>query len=476
MFPRTRHRYQLSELVSLLGNLRNGDGTPPIVEVRTVAARGGNEQWFNLGTTVRLIHERDWNPAPTTIGMDGVLLLSQTTPAERISSVEDLCGLITQWRKEVGTGHNFPFQQDVSITHYSARNRWIQTPGWVCDLYEQDPDRGNYSGPSGPFLYSPHNIFAESIEALAVEWLRLPGETSQSSLRHSYQVIVPDHRGQIDDIHVAEDSITVSIHTGSSQDVGPLFCASKVVVSGEISRLVKKVEDGSATFDFPDSATEVAFWLLTAEGEWLDHYSENQFSTAPSFSALAQPRLEDDPAFTQLQDALASGETNQIEFKPYIKITRGNDKAEEILKAVIAFSNSGGGVLYIGINDDVEPIGVDPAIKKDYAGECHGSDTEMEQAYVRDLRKLISEGVDPNPVFTPEWTSFAHHRILKIHVRRGANRPYALASSGDIFVRTGANNRKLRQADYPRYFSEAQAPSRLDWGGNPLGRRGKTPY
>lgn len=459
MFPRTRHKFSLSELASLLAHSLNGGKAKFVVEARTVAAHSEDQVWYNVGTTVRLLPRQDWVPAPRRIDLDRVLLLASAIPSEAISSVDDLCNFISGWRREVGNPDVFPFQRQLSFTHYPARNRWMQWPGWVFELYEQGQERLSHGGPSGPFLHSHHDIFAESIEALVADWLKVEEDTSGSTLRHTYHVIVPDLRAHIADIRVDAETITIS--TESLPNVDPLFCASRIQSSEGVARRVQKVEDGRASFAFPNSTTDLSFWLLNEEGEWFDRYAENGFSQNPHFGVLTQPREESDPSFTELKAALMSGEDNQNEFKPYIEISKGSDKAQQILKTAAAFANTHGGTLYIGVSDELEPVGVYPSIKRDYGSQCKGDNSEMERAYVRDIRKLISEGVDPNPVLTFEWVSFAQHRILTIHVVRGLSKPYILASSGDIYVRTGGNNRKLRQSDYPLYFQQPQPPSGL---------------
>lgn len=461
MFPRTRHRYQLSELLPLIRHCPDGVPNTHIVEVRSVIALSDSEEWYNLGTILRLSRTRDWNAKPRRIDLDRVLLLSWATDPEHLGTVDELCAFLTSWRREINDGKAFAFQEHLNFHHYAARNRWMDGPGWVFDLYERDPERGSYSGPSGPFLHSHHDIFAESIEALATEWLGLTEETNQSTLRHNYYVIVPDQRGSIENIRVEDESILLSVD--ASPNGGPLFCALRTVSSGRVERQVRSLENATAVFRFPSSTTDVEFWLLTQDGEWLDRYSENALSSTPSyFGVLSQPPTEIDPSFVDLKRALDSGETSQTEFKEFIKISRGNDKAAEILKTAAAFANSEGGALYIGINDNVEPVGVDPAMKKEYGSECNGDISAMEHAYVRDIRKLIAEGVDPAPVLTTEWVSFTHFRILRIDVPKGPSKPYTLASTGEIFVRRGANNKTLRQADYPHFFG-SQSSTENAW-------------
>lgn len=53
----------------------------------------------------------------------------------------------------------------------------------------------------------------------------------------------------------------------------------------------------------------------------------------------------------QMAQDLAGGETRQVEFKRWMDITKG-DGAQKIARSISALSNSGGGRLYFGVDDD----------------------------------------------------------------------------------------------------------------------------
>lgn len=101
---------------------------------------------------------------------------------------------------------------------------------------------------------------------------------------------------------------------------------------------------------------------------------------------------------------------------------------DDIKKEIIAFANCEGGILYIGIDDDGEVIGVDNA-----------DETMLKISnMVRDTIK-------------PDVTMFLHYdlmeeqgkKIVTVNVQRGTNRPYYLAAKGlrpeGIYVRQGTS-------------------------------------
>ncbi len=100
---------------------------------------------------------------------------------------------------------------------------------------------------------------------------------------------------------------------------------------------------------------------------------------------------------------------------------------EDIKKALIAFANSDGGVIYIGIDDDGSVIGVNDV------------DTAMLQ-----VSNIIRDAIKPDLTMFCDITAelMKEKQIIKITVNRGTARPYYLAAKGirpeGIYIRQGA--------------------------------------
>lgn len=102
---------------------------------------------------------------------------------------------------------------------------------------------------------------------------------------------------------------------------------------------------------------------------------------------------------------------------------------EDIKKEVIAFANSGGGTLYIGIRDDGEFIGVEK------------TNEEMLK-----ISNMIRDSIKP------DVTMFVHYdteeqdgkKIIVINVQRGTERPYYIAKKGlrpeGVYIRQGTSS------------------------------------
>ncbi len=111
-------------------------------------------------------------------------------------------------------------------------------------------------------------------------------------------------------------------------------------------------------------------------------------------------------------------ETENIEFK--VKAT------DEIYKEVIAFANTDGGTIYVGIEDDGTVVGLD----------------NVDEEYTR-----IINGI--RDAIVPDVTMFVHftiqnNKVVRITVQEGTNKPYYLRAKGlkpnGVYVRQGVSS------------------------------------
>ncbi|MBN2596332.1 MAG: putative DNA binding domain-containing protein [Marinifilaceae bacterium] len=124
-----------------------------------------------------------------------------------------------------------------------------------------------------------------------------------------------------------------------------------------------------------------------------------------------------------LIDNIKKGESKTLEFKEVLP------KSEGIAKTVIAFSNTSGGKLIIGVNDKREIIGID--------------DTELFDMQDR-IASIISDNCSPG--INPELYSvnIQNRLVLVVEVARGNLKPYFLKNQGKAdgtYIRLGATNR-----------------------------------
>lgn len=111
-------------------------------------------------------------------------------------------------------------------------------------------------------------------------------------------------------------------------------------------------------------------------------------------------------------------ETENIEFK--LQFT------EEIYKEVIAFANTDGGIIYVGIDNDGNVIGL----------------ADVDKEYTR-ITNGIRDAIMPDVTVCVKFT-VQENKVVRITVSEGTNKPYYLKSKGlkpnGVFVRQGASS------------------------------------
>ena len=111
-------------------------------------------------------------------------------------------------------------------------------------------------------------------------------------------------------------------------------------------------------------------------------------------------------------------ETENIEFKSRL--------TDDLYKEIIAFANTDGGIVYVGIDNDGNVLGL----------------TNVDEEYTR-----ITNGI--RDAILPDVTMFVHYtiqenKVVRITVSEGSNKPYYLKSKGlkpsGVYVRQGASS------------------------------------
>ena len=111
-------------------------------------------------------------------------------------------------------------------------------------------------------------------------------------------------------------------------------------------------------------------------------------------------------------------ESENVEFKSVF--------TADLYKEVIAFANSGGGVIYIGVDDSGNEIGV-AAVDETYTKITNG----------------IRDAISPDVTVFCKYT-LNENNVITIKISEGARKPYYLKSKGikpsGVYVRQGASS------------------------------------
>lgn len=124
----------------------------------------------------------------------------------------------------------------------------------------------------------------------------------------------------------------------------------------------------------------------------------------------------------ELLNIVAGGETSQIQFKENVT------NAVSIAQEMVAFSNSKGGILLIGI--------------KDKTGEISGLAFDDIQRINNLLTTAANEHVKSAIIIETESVDLNGKKVLVVRIPEGSDKPY-MDKDGLVFVKNGADKRKV---------------------------------
>ncbi|MBU1018214.1 putative DNA binding domain-containing protein [Patescibacteria group bacterium] len=125
-------------------------------------------------------------------------------------------------------------------------------------------------------------------------------------------------------------------------------------------------------------------------------------------------------------------ETENIEFKESL-----NEK-QEAGKDLVAFANKSGGVIYFGVKNNGDIIGL----------------TGVSEKTLRDLAQLYTDNTEPKLYAEIALETIEGKPVIKVGVKKSGT-PYH-TFKGVSYIRVGSSNRKMDQAEYTKRLVEFQ--------------------
>jgi hypothetical protein len=180
---------------------------------------------------------------------------------------------------------------------------------------------------------------------------------------------------------------------------------------------VKIGDDWKCLVPFPRDAQRAFIALTDASGRAgiIDHRDY-------SFDAWSKSVLDYVADPEELEFRVSGGEDETTEFKFDIEV----GKEKEFLESVTSFSNTLGGWILVGVNDN---------------GNVAGLASDKAQKLEDRIHELIRLWVEPKPTFAPKRLRTRDKLVLAVIVVKGQNAPYNYRDHG-VYVRAGSTDRK----------------------------------
>lgn len=240
-----------------------------------------------------------------------------------------------------------------------------------------------------------------------------------------FRVLMPDTRARIKRANwVGGTLMLLNERNTASEDVE----LQGVIVERRKSTLLNSGPvEPEVTWEVPSDADVIEVYLIHRDGTLLSH---RRLTRGEHYSA----RPGDFVLREIAEEELRLGEGELVEYKSFI--APKNEKEKELIQTIVAFSNTFGGRVYIGVKDDGTPQGETELRKVGQAAEEHAL-----AIIVKRIENLVRETIKPVPNVTVSPIAVAGSPVVVVDVLAGEDAPYSTFEH-DVFIRKGASNRK----------------------------------
>jgi ATP-dependent DNA helicase RecG len=131
---------------------------------------------------------------------------------------------------------------------------------------------------------------------------------------------------------------------------------------------------------------------------------------------------------------ISKGENLTIEFKEKYN----TNKREEFLETIIAFANTNGGTLFLGINDNGEVVGTNTM------RNCENTITDWIDKYC--IPPIKAEIIEE---------TLNDQKIIIVKINEGDNKPYCLLDTNNrhlFYVRRGSTDRLMKREEIEEIY------------------------
>ena len=313
---------------------------------------------------------------------------------------------------------------------FSSYNPGFKSPDWVRDVGELSTPVGSHRHfqwptkvfaiydknqnvplPEGPIVRRDMPLIVDSNNTVD-KWTGVAYGSVAN--QNSLVVFLPDYRARIAKIAFGDYDATVELET--HQFKLDRIVAKAAVEAGMETKVL--AEKNRYLVPYERLPREFFFFLIdSSTGDTLDWARVYlNWSNLP-------PEIEFKSSRKRIEQMIDGGETDTMEFK--------SESSDGFLfiQSVVAFANTRGGTILLGVEDDTSICGTDPEKEK------------------QRVEEWVETKCDPPIQLKFETIEIDGKKILSVQVPEGTNKPYQHRSNGVFYVRRGATDRPMRRSE-----------------------------
>jgi hypothetical protein len=237
-----------------------------------------------------------------------------------------------------------------------------------------------------------------------------------------FLTIVPDTRARFASGRWRSGRLELSIETG----VNPCELELQIIRLGSSARSSRHIVTADPLeLDLPEEATALELYLVHRCGDLIARRTLH--ARYRTFGMME----DDQPEATNYALELQGGENERREFKPFMMPK--HEKEFDVVKTVVAFANTEGGTLFVGVDDEGTPQG------QAAANRCFRKSGDPVKDQMQMLKKLVIENTKPVPGVLYTVAEINGHPVIVMEVSKTER--ICAAQDNRVFVRRGATSR-----------------------------------
>ncbi|MCG5078300.1 helix-turn-helix domain-containing protein [Paraburkholderia tagetis] len=294
-------------------------------------------------------------------------------------------------------------------------------------------------------LLSPDQPYYPDIEDAARDWLPFTVYHGNNDGRNDQiSFLLPETRAFVSDAKFVDDGTLEIVVAGTLVEHVSLIAKGAYWEGKAIHHFDARIEDGACRVAVPAHIDRLDYYIIDQDGTLFDFHREERFSSI-SFGRKTLG-LKKQPLSDQIRTALHQGEGQRIEFKPFadpdqsLGSSTHKTKLREIVTTVVSFANTQGGHIYIGVDDDCNPVGVNQQLAQWAKAPANGVSVDR---YLGALKSKIKDLVQGEVELQLSYSYIDEALIVIVEVQPATQMPVAVQQDAHLYARTGASNRKV---------------------------------
>ncbi|WP_405988353.1 helix-turn-helix domain-containing protein [Streptomyces sp. NBC_00986] len=326
-----------------------------------------------------------------------------------------------------------PPSASASIYRLRGQQEWgrVTTP-WPRTEWTINRD-ANALQPGYDLLVGDGPSFLNFDQALSA-FLYQRSHDSNASHVDLWRIALPQRAGWLSQITIGPDLLTAVID-------GEVLDGAVLELSWASGNHVQPVDGaGTLSFELPQGLVHDSLLMLRREDQWLDWRS----FPAPTYGHARDASVVWEQPGPELEILLANGEGQHLECKR--EVPEG-DSRKKMLKTIAAFASRDGGTVLIGVQDDLQIVGLP---------EKPNFDKQL-----LEVVGMIRDNLEPMPPYEPSLIDHEGKTILAIEVASGGQMyAYRNGQRPEYYVRVGPNTVPARHPEIAAGFRQAPTATR----------------